>query len=568
MRTAPSLLVTLAVVVAPLGCGGRGGAPEADAGVVDVDAVVDERCRLSRRHGEPALEAEEILECATCFDAHALPADPLRPAGSIAVSAEAVPGGLVVVNYDYGPVVTFVTTEGERVVLDEMPYGDAPFEDLLEDHPLKELRQELHDAAGVEWSPGLYGWNFGAVWAQPVPESNRVWIGTRFDAVTDLFFNREDMVLYEYGIDGWRRIASDHVLGRASLKRTALDGGELVAEMLDRERLLRIRATDDGTTDAIELLLEQDTALPTDSRRRWANVMDLWGLPNGDLLIMVREVLSLVDAPSSQRTWLGVLDSDLVAILPWIVFGADVEDSTYVSGEAPFAHGGWRRHVNAERRGFVLAFGTVEGTGAAAWQHRWGMWVDEVGELEQEPPGIFLNPDHFLLDDEVARHDRSGAVHGLPGGRVAVVWDDRWSSGVAGSTWGQVVEPDGGTLFEEPQVLGPSINERSMWPWWAQDGAGHAYLAGPEFDGVEMPYLRTGIQRVGIDLQYEWDEPTMVQTCPELVPRDAAGPFIIEGAYEEGVWVIWSDVVPTVRDTSIQVLKVTLIRPDGTFAWD
>jgi hypothetical protein len=59
-----------------------------------------------------------------------------------------------------------------------------------------------------------------------------------------------------------------------------------------------------------------------------------------------------------------------------------------------------------------------------------------------------------------------------------------------------------------------------------------------------------------------------VSTCPDLVQSTASSPFIRVGAHDEGVWIIWSDIVPTVRDTSLQTSKVTLIRPDGTFAWE
>ncbi|MFW6051076.1 MAG: hypothetical protein ACODAU_07870 [Myxococcota bacterium] len=564
----PSLRLLFSLIPAlGLGCGGGSagdGGMDGGMGMLDGGAL-DERCVLDRTRDEPPLTTDDVRVCARCVDSHARLANPLRVTGSIAVTATAVPRGLLITDYSFGPVVTFLTDEGEHVMLDELALDDAPFENLIEGLWVEELRQEVHAIHGIEWSPGLYGWDAGTTWAAPVPGTNRVWIGTRFRAYTDQFLNREDFVLYEYGPEGWERLAAGHTIGRASYQRTALDGGELVAEMLD-DRWLRIRANPDGSVDMRFREPEAELDLPSNPRTRWIYMSDLWPLPSGDVAIMVGERLTLDDGVPAWRTWLGVLDADLDLVVPWQLFGAEVDDPAYAPGQAPFARADWRSVVLPDRRAFTLAFGTLAETDAVGWQHRWGMWVTEEGNIEPEPPGILLNPDRYLEGD--GTRDPTGASHGLPGGRVGIVWDDGNFGGEPGHTWGQVVEPDGGTLFEEPKILGPSINERAIWTWWAQDGAGHAYLAAPRFDGVSVPELRTGIQRVGIDLEYEWEEPTIVHTCPELLSGEGNGPFVIEGAHDEGVWVLWADVVPTVTGRGIQVYKVTLLRPDGSFAWE
>jgi hypothetical protein len=555
---AGSIVVGLSAVV--IGCGSSGGADE------PVDAGVDaaEACHPMGRREAP-LHEDEVRACATCLEEHARLTNPVFPTGSIVVDMVAVPGGVIITDFSYGTLATFVTTDGERVSLEELPLDNVPFEDRLDGHPLQEYQQELHDLLGLEWTPALYGWGDGRPWALPVQGTNRVWIGTRHTAWDDQFLNREDLVLYEYGPDGWRRVAAGHIVGRGSLRRAALDTGELVAWMLD-DRMLRVRANEDGTVDMRFRSLGDDLDIPADPRRNWLFVGDLWALPTGDLVMMVGENVTLDGAPQAWRAWVGVLDGDLEPLQPWRVFGAEVDDPAYVVGEAPFARGTFNKHVGPDRRAFVLAYGTLAGTGAASWQHRWGMRVDAAGELEQEPPGILLNPEHYLLAQDVGSAEVSGAVHGLPGGRTAVIWDDRIAGGGPGYTWGQVVEPDGSTLFEEPQVLAPSINERALWPRWSQDGAGYAYLRSFEFDGVPTPDDRLAIQRVGGELDYEWPAPLVIQTCAEILD----GPFNLTtvGAHDEGVWVLWADAVPTVDGGAIQVTKVTLIRPDGTLAWE
>jgi hypothetical protein len=142
-----------------------------------------------------------------------------------------------------------------------------------------------------------------------------------------------------------------------------------------------------------------------------------------------------------------------------------------------------------------------------------------------------------------------------------------------GQTWGQVVEPDGEIRFPEPQSLGDRYNERNVWTEWAQDGAGHAYLRAFWFDSEPVPIddpayddRRLSVQRVGPELQYEWAEPTVLQTCPEYVAgvSDLRG----IGASSEGTWQVWADRVPNGRGGLTRVHKVALIRPDGTFAWE
>jgi hypothetical protein len=565
---------TLAIaVLGNQACGGRAPA-EPDGGEGDAGVEWPEGCSLMGYREGPLITVEDVRECVTCVEEHARLANPLRVSASTALSAVAVPGGLIITDYYFGAFATFLTVDGEHVVLPELPHDDEPFEDRYEDDESRRHVQAFHDQLGIEWSPGLYGWGNGIGWAHPVRGTNRVWIGSRVTARDQLYYNREDMVLYEYGVEGWRRLASGHRLGRAYFRRTALDTGELVGELLDG-RLLRVRPLEDGTVDMLYRSLRHDVGIPEDDRRWSVLVSDLWPLPTGDLAILAEDRIALEPGLFVYRRWLGVLDGDLQPVVPWQLVGADVDDPQYVWGEAAYALGGWRLRVMPDRRAFALLLGTLAGTGAASWQHRWGIWISDEGELEQEPPGIFLNPDHYVMADDAGRQLKSGAVHGLPGGRAAVIWDDWMAAGLSGGhTWGQVLEADGSTTFDEPQALGPSGDERNLWIAWSQDGLGHAYLHSLWFETGELfpedpryDDRRMGVQRVGPDLQYEWAESTTVQTCPEYITDLGTNDYLARGAFEDGLWFIWGDTVRTHAGSSAFVRKVTLIRPDGTFAW-
>jgi hypothetical protein len=153
-----------------------------------------------------------------------------------------------------------------------------------------------------------------------------------------------------------------------------------------------------------------------------------------------------------------------------------------------------------------------------------------------------------------------------------VTWHDFWWS-EDGQAWGQVVEPDGEVVFAEPRSFGWRHNERTVWTRWAQDGAGYAYLRAFWFDtGPVLPSdpryddRRLSVQRVGAELQYEWAEPTVLQTCPEY--DDGVDDLRGVGAADEGTWQVWEDWVPTMDGRHTRVHKVALIHPDGTFAWE
>jgi hypothetical protein len=58
-----------------------------------------------------------------------------------------------------------------------------------------------------------------------------------------------------------------------------------------------------------------------------------------------------------------------------------------------------------------------------------------------------------------------------------------------------------------------------------------------------------------------------VQTCPEYITDLWTNDYLARGAFEDGLWFIWGDTVRTHAGSAAFVRKVTLIRPDGTFAW-
>jgi hypothetical protein len=556
-------------------CGGRAPA-EPDAGAVDAGPWEPDECWLVGYREGPWLTEDDVRTCTSCVEPHVRLANPLRPAGSNLLHVAPVPGGLLVTDYFFGTVANFLSVEGEPNLLTELPHDDEPFPRLLADGWQLDLIQEHHDLMGIEWSPALHGWTGSSYRARPVPGTSRTWIGTFFRAATDFNREREDWVLYEYGPEGWQRLASTHLHPRGTLGRVVLTDGEVVGRLAgepdgpSQGAMVRLRALEDGSVDILERDLILDLGFPTDSLTRWANVSFMWALPLGDVAIVVSERVYLGGDLSTWRTWLGVFDAEFEMVHPWRLLGMPVDDPDYVWGEAPFLTAHWQRATLPDGRTYVVLTGTLAGTNAASRQHLWGLWIDADGQLEQEPPGLFLNPDHYPLIWEVSITDPTATVHGLPGGRAGVLWYHRMEDG---QTWGQVVEPDGEVVFAEPRSFGTRYNERTLWNTWAQDGAGHAYLRSFWFDSEPVPFddpryddRRLSVQRVGAELQYEWPEPTVLQTCPEYVMGlyDLRG----VGAVDEGTWQVWADTVPNGRGGRTRVHKVALIRPDGTFAWE
>jgi hypothetical protein len=570
-------LLTLSGLLGSLcagGCGASAVAP--DAGPQDAAWAEEDACFLVGYREGPWLTEDDVRTCTSCVEPHVRLANPLRPAGSNLLHVAPVPGGLLVTDYFFGTVANFLSVEGEPNLLTELPHDDEPFPRLLADGWQLDLIQEHHDLMGIEWSPALHGWTGYSYRARPIPGTSRTWIGTFFRAATDFNREREDWVLYEYGAEGWQRLASTHLHPRGTLGRVVLTGGEVVGRLAgepdgpSQGAMVRLRALEDGSVDILERDLILDLEFPTDSLTRWVNVSFMWALPVGDVAIVVSEGIYLDGGPQTWRTWLGVLDADLEVVHPWRLLGMPVDDPDYVRGEAPRLISHSQTATLPDGRTYVVLTGTLAGTNAASRQHLWGLWIDAEGQFEQEPPGLFLNPDHYPLTWEASTTASTATVHGLPGGRAGVLWF-HWMQD--GQTWGQVVEPDGEVVFAEPRSFGTRYNERNLWITWAQDGAGHAYLRAFWFDSEPVAFddpryddRRLSVQRVGAEMQYEWPEPTVLQTCPEYVtgPNDPRG----VGAVDEGTWQVWADTVPNGRGGRTRVHKVALIRPDGTFAWE
>jgi hypothetical protein len=559
-------------------CGGRTPA-EPDGGAVDAGPWEPDECWLVGYREGPWLTEDDVRACASCVEPHVRLANPLSAGGSNLLHVAPVPGGLLITDYFFGTMANFLSVDGEPNLLTELPHDEEPLPNLLADGWGRDLIQEHHDRMGIEWSPSLNGWRGTSYRALPIPGTSRTWIGTFFRAANDFYREREDWVLYEYGPEGWQRLASTHLHPRGTLGRVVLTGGEIVGRLAgepdgpSQGAMVRLRALEDGSVDILERDLILDMEFPTDSLTRWVNVMTWWALPVGDVAIVVSEGIVLDGVPQTWRTWLGVFDGELEMVHPWRLLGMPVDDPDYVWGEAPSLVGPWQTATLPDGRTYVVLNGTLAGTDAAPLEHLWGLWIDDEGQLEQEPPGLFLNPNHYNREQDAMGYPYvSAIVRGLPGGRAGVMWHDFWWLD-DGHAWGQVVEPDGEVVFAEPQSFGPFENERTDARRWAQDGAGHAYLRAFWFDtGPVLPSdpryddRRLSVQRVGAELQYEWPEPTVLQTCPEYI--DGVDDLRGVGAADEGTWQVWADRVPTLEGRRMRIHKVTLIRPDGTFAWE
>jgi hypothetical protein len=479
-------------------------------------------------------EPDDLERCGICVMPHERVINPHGISVWERATAAAIPAGLVVGDIYYGPYVSLITTEGEVVLLDEMPRDPEP------------LTREL--------LLGLYRQPY----VVPVPGTNRFWIDSaqQEDPFLDrdgILESRNDLVLYEYDPEeGFKRLGSTY-FDEYTFERTGLTGGELIAWRFRDNAVVRARALEDGSVDLLGIPFRDlvEGAAPR------AGVITMWPLQTGDVALLGLDAEQHVDGTWAYATYVGILNGDLEFVVPWQLVGAPLFDAAYDLGLNPSVRGFAVANF-PDGRAFLLAEGTVAGMGAAPWQHRFGTWVDADGLVEQEPPGIFINPDEFLRSVEITNEPiRTGIAVPLPNGRAGAIWNEFHIAGLTEKfTHGQVVEPDGTVVFDETLKFSSS-DPRAIKLWWTQDGAGNAFLSD-----------QNGVRRIGDDLLDVWPGRLDLGTCPTRVSSRAGGGGRI-GAANEGVWAAWNDIV--IEEASglpVTVGKVTLIRPDGTFAWD
>jgi hypothetical protein len=507
-------------------CGGGGAEEAQDASVPDTLWEYPYCIRPAQRDEEP----DDLERCGICVMPHERVINPHGISVWERATAAAIPAGLVVVDLYYGPYVSLITTEGQVVLLGEEPLDPEPYTDEL-----------------------IFG-NSKVPHIVPVPGTNRFWVDSGMTqsmlsaGIGEERQMRNDVVLYEYDSEeGFSRLGSTY-FDVYTHRRTAFVGGELVAWRTLDKVLMRVRALEDGTVEIVEKkLIASEMPLAPD-----AGITALWPLPSGNVALVGRNWQRSESDVLARESYVGVLDADLEVVIPWQLVGAEAFDPLYEAGLNP--HSGAFAIANfPDGRAFLLAEGTVAGMGAAPWQHRFGTWIDADGLVEQEPPGIFINPDEFLRSVEITNEPiRTGIAVPLPTGRAGAIWDE-WGLGGQGQryTHGQVLEPEGTVVLEETLKF-PTIDARAFKLFWTQDGAGNAYLRGG------------ALRRIGPDLEEMWS--MTLPPCPTAHIVDRVP--IIFGASDEGVWGFWNDsVIEEASGLPVRVGKVTLIRPDGTFAW-
>ncbi len=529
------------VVVIAAGCHDRPPEDETDAGAPDaeVDAFVVEPCLRVSDYGEPP-PALDLEACGVCLEPHARALVPYTLSSGQGWSTAAVPGGLIVAVHATGMPVSFVTTGGLVVSLPERPWAEHP---------------------------DPFPYYLGVPQVAAVPGTNRVWIAVRWrrhpwrgegESFTDL-------VLYEYGEDGWRRLASaghEREIGMVS----AMPSGELIGwarnNSVGGAIYLRARAMDDGTVDVLERTEADDPAL-FHSSAIW------WSLPleTGDMALLV-EMNPPGMAGNVEEAWLLVVDAELQLVRPPRRMGAAYDDPAYeVDPDVmiPLNPRFYSAYQRPDGIGVVLMAGTRVDSGAMRMAELWLQRILPDGELAYPIPGVPVNPTDYLRREDV---DSPGFMlpfavpFGL--GFDGVVWDEVEYGDNDGSVRVQVIDDDGDRRFPEARDMGH--NHEVALRLWAQlgDVAG-PYLGRAEFlheTGTERKY---SVVRYGPDVEWAWPDRVYVQQCE---PRHAEPGLMVVAAHGgEGVWVLWDDLEWDINGASVGLAKVALVRDDGTFAW-
>ncbi len=524
------LLVAVALVT---GCHERA-KQEPDASLPDGGFDAGAPPCLDYGFGEPPPDLEG---CGICMEPHARHLAPHTLGSGRGWDAAAVPGGLVVAMMADGVVASFVTEDGDVVPLAEHPYADHP---------------------------GAWPYGYPVPQLAPIPGTNRVWIVTRWRrrALQPEGENWTDLVLYEYGRDGWRRIAGrGHERSMGNI--VALPTGEVVGwsyrAVMGGAIYLRARATEHGSVDVLERTRDDDEGFH--SALWWGVALD-----SGNLAMLVTRN-PVEHNGSIEESWVLIVDSELRLVEPPRLLGAAYDDPAYEVDPwygfplNPRFYSAYRRR---DGTAVVLLAGTRADSGAMKVGEFWLQRIEPDGSLRYPVPGVPVNPTDYLRRDEVET-DGFQLPFAVPFGTGGdgVIWNETEYGDTDGSVRVQVIDDDGNRVFPEARDMGR--NHEVGLRTWAQHGdfAG-PYLGQAEFldeTGTERKY---SVVRYGPDVEWAWPDRLYVQRCE---PRTAEPGLMVVAAHDDGVWVLWDDRQPDVQGVWRVLAKVALVRDDGTFAW-
>lgn len=455
-----------------------------------------------------ARERERFRECDVCIEPHAT----LIGGGDGRLYP--VEGGVLYSNQTR-LVMFYVSDAGEVVdVFDEVP------EDL-----------------GANWS-----------WLEPIPNSRRVWgIANLFGAGLNRDEDEAQLVLLEVSDTALTRLASIRFPARVGTT-TALDTGEL---------LLSAHGTliDEGTLTVCAF--EAASGVTCRELGGTEDVLTrMWSLDGGNAAIVTSERGPLA---GRSATWLYVGDRDGVLSGPAPIHS--ISSVEYEEDEEPQASNDFVVHDNGTAA--VLLSGTFAGMDATPFSHHFLRRIDADGGIIDPAPGIWVNPDQFPMiwsePDPLPGRVRRGASN-----QVYVSWDsfDVESSNRVG--YFQLVEQSGSLrLPESRRTDGPGAKATGIL-----DRANR--LFGHFSDLTEANPERPFEARFGVnlasndDLEYLWEQPLYYQDCERVDEQSKA----VTGAYDDGVWVVWEDVVVGgVDGLPYTQLKIARIMPDGDYGW-
>jgi hypothetical protein len=366
-----------------------------------------------------------------------------------------------------------------------------------------------------------------------VPGTRRAWV-IAHDVVRD---EGVDVVLLEH-VDGlgWQRLASATV--EFLRNGVALDDGSLVG-WDGGFGLARVRQNASGGVDFAQVY--GDALVPG---LMSANQFDVFSLPGALVAAVVR-------TPRPPRSsWLVVTDSDLAVVRPALELsgaGAYQLPPTVVKGQ--------------QRTDGTLALvqmGSLAGTGASQNGHNWLLRVEADGTLRDAAPGVLMNPTVFMRGDEALGSVGPPII--FPDGVEGLVWTlfDR----IPTEDVAQAIDAAGRPAFAVERELGAVTG---LTAGSARDGFDQSYHLDARYRDPERPSadaLDYFLVRWNSSFEPVWTR--YVQQCDQ---RTREYGFSLEGAYDDGAWVVWQDHMLDVTGNEVAVPKVARLHSDGTWAW-
>lgn len=390
----------------------------------------------------------------------------------------------------------------------------------------------------------------------PVAGQRAVWVvKVRRPAFGETTSRGTELVLYEYDTDGFWKVAQGVVPEWLGFTPIAFRHRDLLVHASDgiglNPQFGLVRPTPSG---GLEFVPSPDFPIGGEP----AALVRAWHAGD-EIALIVRPDTDYLDY------WLRVREGMEVTAGPVRLVPHDdrFRDQPDVRGSLPRADGS----------ASVLLAGALIGD-AANGAHLLLQRVGADGMPVWDPPGVLINPEQYAR--------ATGSSLSEPGTWPDAVWEIGGEVGIAWheyprGQWVQTVRRDGSLGLPEPWERGgyeiPAVPRVWAGPT-ATDGTGAVYAwyadlvdpnPGPPADAF---FDQIAVDRLRVDGTYAWPRGTVVQQCTFEDGRiDGQQWLPIVGDLEAGVWVLWSDDLLDRDGRPHSLLKVTLVRPDGSFAW-